>query len=407
MANKAPPAMSHVVKGRFLTPEALFWIAGVAWGVAIVVVCARLFLHPIAHSIYPVIRNAGAQWLRGERLYQPGSSEFLYSPLFAGLMCLFALIPMKFGVLIWHLVNVGAFLAGATLIARGLWIGAHDSRRAWAALALLPLTLSNVNNGQANLVVLGLLLAGLAAYDRQRWFWCGLCGAAVVYVKIYPVILFLLLTIFAPPRMWWSLLLSIAALFAVSLMLQHPSYVLEQYNLWMNHLRGDARRTIAEGRWRDCYLLLKLLSAPITVRGWMILQFVSGALVALLCFYARVRKWSWERSEWLVLVLATLWMVLFGPATEAATYVLIAPTVVYAMIAATDVSSPIWLRCGTILSYILICAADALNAWVHPRHHVALAHAVQPLCAILFLGVAIPWLISDSRWQRREQASAN
>ena len=70
--------------------------------------------------------------------------------------------------------------------------------------------------------------------------------------------------------------------------------------------------------------------------------------------------------------LAVVWMLLFGPATEAATYVLIAVPSAYLLIAGWSEVSQSALRVVSTLSYLGFVSAHILNSWFPIKKNVYL-----------------------------------
>jgi hypothetical protein len=88
--------------------------------------------------------------------------------------------------------------------------------------------------------------------------------------------------------------------------------------------------------------------------------------------------------------LAIVWMLLFAPATEAATYALIAVPSAYLLIAGWSEVSQSALRVVSTLTYLGFVSAHILNSWFPIKKNVYLIHAIQPcftlcFCAALFL----------------------
>ena len=168
-----------------------------------------------------------------------------------------------------------------------LWFNARTlfdfSRNQFACLLLLilPLTLSSLNNGQANIVIIALFLVATGAASRSRWFTCAFCASFAVYWKIYPIAFALLLTLIFPKKLAVSILFGLVGLFVLSLLLQRPSYVLQEYGSWFANLAADRRRAHAYyGRWRDFYLLLRLVGIPISAMWWRIMEVTAGVIAA-------------------------------------------------------------------------------------------------------------------------------
>src|SRR5437667_103456 len=270
----------------------LFLATLLLWILSVIIVCLRTYAHPGWHSVFPTYRDAGAAWIHQAQIYAaPGI--FLYSPLVAALFSPFALISQNVAEVLWRLV-LGLALPLA------LWFNARTlfdfSKKEFAYLFLLivPLTLSSLNNGQASIIIIVLFLVAAAAASQSRWFTCAFCAAFAVYWKIYPIAFALLLVVVFPKKLIFRIILVLIGLFFVSLFLQKPSYALQQYGDWLVNLAADRRRAHEYyGRWRDFYLLRRLLGIPISTMWWTIEEVTAGAgaaAIGLVGTMQRVRE---------------------------------------------------------------------------------------------------------------------
>ena len=215
------------------------------------------------------------------------------------------------------------------------------------------MTLSSLNNGQANIVIMVLFLVAAAAASQSRWFTCAFCAAFAVYWKIYPIAFALLLAVVFPKKLTFRILLVLIGLFVISLFLQKSSYALQQYGDWLVNLASDRRRAHEYyGRWRDFYLLLRLLGIPISTMWWTVVEVTAGAVAAAICILGTIRHWPRATLLLGAMSLAIVWMLLFGPATEAATYALIAVPSAYLLIAGWSEVSQSTLRVVSTLTYL-------------------------------------------------------
>jgi hypothetical protein len=364
------------------------------WFLTVAIICVRIYAHPGWHSVFPTYRNAGAAWIHQTQLYgAPGI--FLYSPLVAALFSPFALISQSVAEVLWRLLLGLALPLALWFNARALF---DFSKNEFARLFLLivPLTLSSLNNGQANIVIIVLFLVAAGAASQSRWFMCAFCAAFAVYWKIYPIAFALLLAVVLPKKLIFQILLVLIGLFVISLFLQKPSYTLQQYGDWLVNLASDRRRAHEYyGRWRDFYLLLRLLGIPISATWWTIVEVTAGAVAAAICFLGAVRHWPRATLLLGAMSLAIVWMLLFGPATEAATYVLIAVPSAYLLIASWSDVSQLALRVVSTVTYLGFVSAHILNSWFPIKKNVYLVHAIQPCLTLCFCAALFLW------WKRQ------
>lgn len=372
----------------------LFFATLGLWFLFVAIICVRIYTHPGWHSVFPTYRDAGAAWIRQAPLYgAPGI--FLYSPLVAAFFSPFALISQNVAEVLWRLLLGFALPLALWFNARTLF-DFSKKEFAWLFLLIVPLTLSSLNNGQANIIIIVLFLVAAAAASQSRWLICAFCAAFAVYWKIYPIAFALLLAVIFPKKLIFRILLVLIGLFVVSLFLQKPSYTLQQYGDWLVNLASDRRRAHEYyGRWRDFYLLLRLLGIPISTMWWTIAEVTAGSVAAAICFLGTTRHWPRATLLLGAMSLAIVWMLLFGPATEAATYVLIAVPSAYLLIAGWSDVSQSALRVVSTLTYLGFVSAHILNSWFPIKKNVYLVHAIQPCLTLCFCAALFVW------WKRQ------
>ena len=346
------------------------------WVVAVLVVLVHVWLKPEANTLYKVFRAGGARWLATQNRY-PKVDEYIYSPFAAAFFAPMAMLPDRVGGIVWRLLSVGAF-AGAFAAWRP---------KALAWILLLPLSVGDIFNGQANPFVIGLLMLAVVACRRERWFLGALCVGVATYFKVYPLAMGLLLVVLYPTQFGWRLVVALVAIFGLSLVLQRPAYVLTQYGNWVQTLGKDPRRTLHYfGTYRDFWLLLRVLRIPISTQGWAVLQAASGAALAVYLFLVQRRGISAETLDFLLLALCTCWMLLFGPATESSTYVILAPPLMLAGL--------LWTRQpyfkAAAACYALLLASQMLSSWGH-QYQSPYTHLVQPVGAMIFAAALLTY----------------
>ncbi len=367
----------------------LWLIAIAAWMIALIAICLRIALSPHRNTVFITFATGGSHWIQGTALYD-NYRGFVYSPLAAAFFAPFTLLPDAAADILWRLINVAVYLGAAMWWLRAN-IHATISRTSypWVFLLLLPLSIGNLNNGQVNPLVIGLLMISLLAAHTGRFNLAALCIAITAYFKIYPLALGLVLVVLFPRRFTWRLLVALLLLGALSFILQRPSYVMEQYRLWFATRSGDDRRlykmNIAP---RDLWMLLRLVHITISERLYTIIQILSGAVIALTCLIGQKRGWSQNRLLATLLALVTAWMLLCGPATESATYILLAPSVVFALTEAFSQSQSTIMRGWIVASYALLLFGLQLNSFFHLRKSVY-TMSIQPVGALLFAGYII------------------
>jgi hypothetical protein len=369
------------------------------WAVIFLVITLRCGLAPHRHSVYPIFATAAQNWLAGNSLYGMPGDPYRYSPLVATLFVPFSLLPAALGGVLWRWLSGAVYLTALAWWCRAVAPQPLTSRRlAWIGLLIVPLSIGNLNNGQSNVLVLGLLLAGTASAARERWNLAAGSVALACLFKIYPIAIGLLLVVVYGRRLALRLGLALAVGLLVPFLLQQPDYVAAQYAGWLEHLRTDDRQTMPVELWyRDIRLLCHTLHLPLNAIAYPVAQVMTGCAIAGLCWLGRRQR----RDAHLVLhslfALGCCWMTLFGSATESSTYVLLAPSLAWAVTEAwsrpTAGLSPatqgrgtqtsLWQLLGLSASFGLFVVTQAAVWLPHSRPlHTLGSHA---LAGLLFL----------------------
>lgn len=362
------------------------------WAVLVVVILARGVVQPHRATVYPIFAHAGLEWRQGADLYdyQPAGSNldwFRYAPAIAAFFAPLSLLPESLAGLLWRGLNAAVFLAGFVVFVRAADPGrAVLTERGSAALGLLlmPLSLSSLNNAQANPLVIGLLLFALASAARRHWTRAAICLAIPILFKLYPLAVALLLVLLYPRQLSWRLALCLLVGALLPFALQEPDYVLRQYRGWFDCLAADDRRgfPLAFG-YRDFHTLARLVGLSIPPRPYLAMQLATAAGVAGLLLWERRRGLSAKALLGRVLDLGCCWMILFGPATESCTYILLAPTLALAGWRAGRTGCPLWTRAALAVIVALFAASVTATAFPFGRY---VAFALHPLAALLLFG---------------------
>jgi hypothetical protein len=235
------------------------------------------------------------------------------------------------------------------------------------------------------------MAAVLAAYSKQ-WAISAICIGIAAYLKIYPLAVGLLMVLIYPRQLGWRLAMTLIVLGALSFVLQQPAYVFEQYQRWFS-----ARATDHRGIIMNIGMVLKAVYINLSSNEFLAIQVLSGLAVAGVCLFGRLKKWAEERLLVCLFTLGSCWMLLFGPATEDATYVMLAPALVFALVQAFHQSTPSWMRISLCASFALLLIAQVLSSYLSYKKGVY-SMAVEPLGALIFAVCAVSWSFTSSLW---------
>jgi hypothetical protein len=362
----------------------------VVWVAALALLGGNALFRPHRNTVYPIFVEAGRRWLGGDDLYRPtpGLDEFRYGPPAAALLAPFGLLPDGPGGLLWRLAGAAAFCGGLAWWGRAA-LPRSQTRGRLALLFLLtaPLTFGNIHNGQANVLIMGLLLLAVAAVARDRFNVAALSLAVAALFKLYPIAVALLLATFYPRRLAPRLALAIGAGLLLPFLLQRPEYVAGQYAGWVGHLTQDDRQARPREMWyRDARLLWSWGAAPMGHRAYQLAQAAGAAAAAAACLWARRAGLARPRLLALLLGLGCCWMTALGPATESATYLLLGPTAAWLLLSGGADRHPIGLRILWLVAYVVLVVSQVASALPGGWGRSLQSLGPQPLAALLLLG---------------------
>lgn len=380
----------------------LAWrIAILLWSAALLGVLGRVAASPLtSQSVVPIYQGAAERWVHGDDLYAPyhlraEADVYRYPPGFAACFVPFTWLPPRGAALVWRVVSAMVFLSGLGVWTRHALQLSMAQRGTVFALAA-PLVLPSLNNGQANLILIGLLLHGATAVLRSRGAIAGVCLAAAAAIKVYPVAVGLLLATAFPRRVLPGYVLAMAS-FAVLPFLLAPHSATEQYRRFVQAEQAENRR---HGDYqdppRDLYWVLRTYFVAPSDQNYSGIVIAAALGMAVLVAHAaapwRSRLVKPRRAatarERLCIVLAfdlgCVWMTVFGPATEPATYTLLAPTAATAVVLAWSSLSRLRLVVA-LAGYLLLLSPVVRDFFPNGRAFHVLGP--QPLGGLLLLGV--------------------
>jgi hypothetical protein len=373
--------------------------AWIVWTAVLLILILRPVLLSHRVTSFDTYHLAGSHWIDGENIYSQWMG-FVYGPVVAAFFAPFACIPASLANNLWRILNTVVLLGGlAAILKTNLFAGIKESNFGILYILLVPLAVGNIDISQANPLVEGLLLLGIAAVYVERWNSAALCIAIATCFKIYPIAVGLLICLIAPRRFSWRMLIALLLLLLIPFLFQHWSYVSNQYHAWIATRASDDRRQWPiEKLPLDFWFLFHLVGhLPIPPNIYPLIQLGTAGALALFCAVQTWRGWAKIRISIGLFCLVSIWMTLCGPATESYTYLILAPAIILALVQAFDAHQPARLRALVSAAFILQLLA-ATRASFLPHFKPFWALSVLPFSALLFLVYTLLWLFNSSLW---------
>jgi hypothetical protein len=360
-----------------------------AWVIVVAAVFARVAFAPKPPSVTPVYSAAALRWQAGEDLYVPYLftdhwDVFRYPPGFAACFVPLTYLPARVDELLWRSGAIAVFFSGLLFWARrGLKLNA--GKTGGFLLLVLPLALPSLNNGQANILLAGLLLHGTAAAIQLRGRLAGIFLALAAAIKIYPLAVGMLLSCVMPRRLLPWLVGALVAIAAAPFLIAPADYLVGQYQSFARSVGEDERRTVNHPYPpRDLYLLLKNYAVTPSDRNYTLIVLAVAAGMAGVVTVSAWRAGDHRAAVTLALDLGCIWMTVFGPATEPSTYSLVGPAVAATFLLGPRSSLQFAL---TLAAYFLLVSPIVRDFFPNgrPYHNMG----PQPLGGLLLLFVVL------------------
>jgi hypothetical protein len=213
----------------------------------------------------------------------------------------------------------------------------------------------------------------------------------------------MLLVLVYPRQLSWRLALCVAGAVLLPYLAQAHAYVNSAYLTWY-HVVGADDRTMhpLDNTYRDAAYLYRHYGSWIgnwlfpqmtlaTAEGiYRLVQLASAAGVAGVLVWVRWTKRQTPELPDLILALVVIWMMLFGPSTESATYSMLGPVAAWLLVRfgsrwpRLEGAGLGWM---TALAWLLL--ASAVVALWCPGGRNFTAIGVQPLAAVVLMPVVL------------------
>ena len=358
--------------------------AGILWGVLLAVLLVRAGVHAGRPSSLTTYLAGGSAWANSAALYTNWRG-FVYSPVIAWFFSLLVHLPPVVAAIAWRILTAGTFLWGlGALVRSGVFHRIPAESRWLVFLGVLPLSIGNIDNAQANPLVAGLMMLSVAAVQWEAWTLCAIAVGIATAFKIYPAALALLLCLVRPRQIAWRYALVLLLLAALPFAFHDSHYVTGQYQAWLRTRLADDRfhYPMKDAPLDLWYLLVRLGHLPIPPRAYTAFQVLAGGALAMLVWNRCRRGVPLPDVLAALYLLVTLWMLVLGPATETQTYVVLAPAACLLLVetfSTRDGPGTRWLAAAGFCLMLAAVGRDSLA----PHLKSPLSLAMQPVAALL------------------------
>jgi hypothetical protein len=266
--------------------------------------------------------QAARDWGDGQPLYNGWGVGFIYFPQAAILHFPFGQLPRLPDEILWRALTIGVFALG---LRRLCALSEQDHRVRLFPMATcvsVPLAFAAARNGQATLLLAGILMLAVDDFVNRRWSRSASFLSLALAFK--PLALPLVLVIAALHRpLAWRVAIGMLAVAVLPYLTQDWDYVTEQYTECAAAMRIAADVGTATP-WAHFFGLLEIAGLALPIAVQTPLRAAAGLAVLGMNWLAR-RRLPAHRAGLFLFSLTTTYLLLFNPRTENNTYAFLAP----------------------------------------------------------------------------------
>ena len=348
------------------------------WALFIIVVIVKCFVAPRTHAMYPSYAATGRIWWFAST--DPDLGIGIYGPFFAQLIGPFCALPDELGGALWYVFSFLFVLFGLYKFLTKV-LPELDSKTISIFFLLVPWCgIASFYNGQVNLIIVGCFLWAIVAILANHWLLASFALAVPVAIKAYPIAMAMVLIGLYPKKLFHRFLFATIILLCLPFVFHKPDFVLQQYADWLSCLTAGTRYT----RWAhtDFRTFLARWFVTISPENYIPVQVITGLWVGLCAYIYRLSSDSKRETLLYAYILTSIWLVLFGPASEEATYILASPAACWLLIDAYRQKKIIPLVYLTIAA--LFVGPFQTSIFGEPFRKWVLAQKLAPLGLTIF-----------------------
>lgn len=308
------------------------------WLILTLAVTVKTVLSPRNRTVYPKMAARSLAWWSGQDLYEKYGDlgRFPYSPTFAISLTPFAILGDRAGAVLWSWLNIAAYVWGLRRLVRDVLPGAWPPQREAVLLMLAMIgALRGFWNAQSNALIIGMLMGGVSALVRRRWWEVACLLGGPVFMKLWAAVLLLLMAALRPKPLVPRLLAVLAIGAALPFVTQVPGFVLDQYRDWFAFLVDMSADVLIS--YRDLWTILQTAELAVPESLYRATQLVTAGAVLGWCLWLQRTGRSARELFIGTLAAGAAWVMIFGPAVEYNTYVVLAPMVTWAVLESLEV----------------------------------------------------------------------
>ncbi len=263
---------------------------------------------------YLIFKTSATHLIQGLDLYvhHPGDHVdlFKYSPLFALLMAPFTILPDWLGIIIWNLINLLTLMIGLRMMP-----GLGKKQVTFILLIAFFELIGSIMNEQSNALMAGLMVLGIACFEKNKPFWGALSLVFSVYIKLFSLVVFMML-LFYPKRLktalytvFWMIVFAL-----LPILVTGWDGLKETYLSWYTMLGQDYSDSVG-------FSVIGILVKWFNYQGSRNIVFLVGVVLMVMPLL-KFKQYSNQNFRYAVLSALLIWIIIFNHKAESPTFVI-------------------------------------------------------------------------------------
>lgn len=299
------------------------------WLLVTILMVIKSITNPSNSTVSDEYLLGATRWLAKDDLYS-GPVGFLYLPQFAFLYSVFTPFPLWASEALWRITQLLVMLLGLVAFSRLMEKPGENSFVPLLTVAVICISTASFRNGQANIMMLGLLLLSTVSLVHKQWNRSALFMTLGLIVKPTFIVYYLLAGVLNRP-LYWRLPVGLLAALLIPMLFQGSTYVLEQHQNFIVMLEQAVRygENGAKLTWAHFFAIFPQITGfSVSSEAQQLTRLVMALLTLATAWYAS-RKYPRVMAGYYIYALATCYLMLFNPRNETNDYALLSVAIGY------------------------------------------------------------------------------
>lgn len=266
------------------------------------------------YNNYIIFKQSFFHLIESKDLYDSFVEEqgdlFKYSPAFALIFGVFAILPDVLGLSLWNILNAAVLFYSVYFLPR------LDFRTKGLILVFVIVELlTSVQNEQSNALIAGLFLFTFGFLERGKYWLASFCLVSTIFIKLFGIVGLALFLLYPNKfKLTYTTAAWMVLFTALPLLVVNVDQFVFLYKSWANLLAND--HSISDG-----------LSVIGWLKTWFKLDvnktYVSVAGAILFCIpLLRIKQYANFTFRMLMLASMMIWVVIFNHRAESPTFII-------------------------------------------------------------------------------------